>query len=107
MVWYKEVLWRYYTAEGRVKQDQGVHVICNNGYLRWPTSICHYGSVENSSLKGYFLTNLESDRKDVKCMFVILRKQRQILNDGLNYHDIGTCERIFNACCCLNNFMLD
>ncbi len=29
------------------------------------------------------------------------------MNDGLNYCDIRSCESIFNACCCLNNFMLD
>ncbi len=84
-----------------------MYVICNNGYLRWPTLICPYSSVEYSSLEGYFLSNLESVRKDVECTFGILKKRWQILNDGLNYCKIGTCERIFNACCCLNNFMLD
>ncbi len=29
------------------------------------------------------------------------------MNDGLDYHDINKCEKIFNACCCLNNLMLD
>ncbi len=36
-----------------------------------------------------------------------LKKQWQILNDRLNYCDVQTCERIINACCCPNNFMLD
>ena len=31
----------------------------------------------------------------------------QVLNDGLDYRDISKCEKIFNACCCLNNMMLD
>jgi hypothetical protein len=30
-----------------------------------------------------------------------------VLNDGILYRDISKCERIFNACCCLNNMMLD
>ena len=30
-----------------------------------------------------------------------------MLNDGLLYRDISKCERIFNACCCLINMMLD
>ncbi len=84
-----------------------MYVICNNGYLRWPTSICPYGSVENSSLEEYFLSNLESIQKEIECTFGILKKRWQILNDGLNYCDVQTCKRIFNACCCLNNFMLD
>jgi hypothetical protein len=84
-----------------------LYVICDNGYLRWPTSICPYSKVENSTLEGYFSSNLESIQKDVECTFGILKIQWQILNDGLNYCDIRTCESIFNACCCLNNFMLD
>ncbi len=100
-------MWRYYTAERRVEHDQGLYVICDNGYLRWLTSIYPYSKVENSNLEGYFLSNLESVRKDVECTFGILKKQWQILNDGLKYRNIWTCESIFNACCCLNNFMLD
>jgi hypothetical protein len=98
--WYKDVLWNYYTAEGRVEQDRGAYLICDNGYLRWPTSICPYAGCENSSLEGFFLTNLESVRKDVECTFGILKKRRQVLNDGLVYRDINKCEKIFNACCC-------
>ena len=49
---------------------------------------------------------MESVRKDVECTFGILKKRRT-LNNGLNYRDITTCERVFNACCCLHNFMLD
>ena len=107
--WYKDVLWNYYTAEGRVEQDRSAYLICDNSYLRWPTSICPYAGCENLSLEGFFLTNLESVRKDVECTFGILKKRWQVLNDGLelDYRDINKCERIFNACCCVNNLMLD
>ena len=40
-------------------------------------------------------------------MFGILKKRWQVLNDGLHYCDIRTCEKIFNACCCMYNCMLD
>ena len=46
-------------------------------------------------------------RKDVECTFGILKKRWQVLNDGLAYRDINKCERVFNACCCLHNMMLD
>ena len=107
MVWYNDVLWNYYTAEGKVEQDCGTYLICDNGYLRWPTSICPYAGCENSSLEGFFSTNLESVRKDVECTFGILKKRWQVLNDGLDYCDINKCERILSACCCLNHFMLN
>jgi len=73
-----------------------------------PTSICPYAGCENLSLKGFFSTNLESVRKDVECTFGILKKRWQVLYDGLDdYCDINNYQRIFNACCCLNNLMLD
>ncbi len=72
--WYKDVLWSYYTADGRVEQDCGAYLICDNGYLRWPTLIRHHAGVENSSRQGFFSTNLENIRKDVECRFGILKK---------------------------------
>ena len=90
-----------------MEQDRSAYSICDNGYPRWPSSICPYAGCENSSLKGFFSTNLESVRKDVECTFGILKKRWQVLNDGLVYRDINKCKRIFNACCCLNNLMLD
>jgi len=78
------------------------YLICDNGYLRWPMSICPYAGCENSSLEGFFSTDLERVQKGIECKFGILKKRWQVLNDC----DINKCERIFNACCCLNNFML-
>ena len=105
--WFKDVSWRYYTSEGRVRKEQGAYLICDNGYHRWPISISPYASADCASVEGYFSTNLESVRKDVECTFGILKKRWRILDDGLNYRDINTCEKIFVTCCCLNNFLLD
>ena len=46
-------------------------------------------------------------RKDVECTFGILKKRWRILNNGLQYRDISTCEKIFVTCCCVHNFLLD
>ncbi len=43
----------------------------------------------------------------MECTFGILKKRWQVLNDGLDYCDINRCEKIVNACCRLNNLMLD
>jgi hypothetical protein len=105
--WFKDVSWRYYTSEGRVQKERGAYLICDNGYHRWPISISPYASADCASVEGYFSTNLESIRKDVECTFGILKKRWRMLNDGMNYRDINTCEKIFVTCCCLNNFLLD
>jgi hypothetical protein len=41
------------------------------------------------------------------CTLGILKKRWKVLNYGSHYPDVRTCERVFNACCHLHNFMLD
>ena len=84
-----------------------MYLICDNGYLRWPTSIFPYTHVDIASTEGYFSSNLESVRKDVECTFGILKKRWRILHYGLHYRDIKKCEKIFVTCCCLHNFLVD
>jgi hypothetical protein len=63
--------WKYYEANGNIRLERGMFLICDNGYLRWPTSICPYSKANDATLEGYFLTNLESVQKDVECTFGI------------------------------------
>jgi len=105
--WYKDVCWRYYDADGSVKNERGLYLICDNGYLRWPQSMCPYLGEPSHTMEGYFSSNLESVRKDVECTFGILKKRWRVLNNGLMYRDIKVCEKIFVTCCCLHNFLLD
>jgi hypothetical protein len=81
---------------GGIAQERGMYLICDNGYLRWPTSICPYEGAAKSTLEGYFSTNLESVRKDVECTFGILKKRWKILNHGLLHRDISVCKK--NIC---------
>jgi len=105
--WYKDVRWSYYNEHGDLLYDRGVYFICDNGYLRWPSSICPYERDDSNTLEGYFSTNLEGVRKDVECTFGILKKRWRILNNGLEYRDMRVCEKIFVACCWLHNFLLE
>ena len=100
-------MWKYYDACGNVQSERGMYLICDNGYLRWPTSICPYSKADNSTLEGYFSTNLESVRKDVECTFGILKKKWKVLNHGFKHREMEQCEKIFIACCILHNFLLD
>jgi hypothetical protein len=99
-------MWKYYNANGNVKSERGMYLICNNGHLQWPTSICPYSKADNSTLKGYFSTNLESVQKDVECTFGFLKKRWKVLNHGFKHREMGQCEKIFIACCILHNFLL-
>jgi hypothetical protein len=43
--------------------------------MRWPQLICPYKHEPVSSRKGYFSSKIESIRKDVECVFGILKKR--------------------------------
>ena len=92
---------------GQVRSSLGMYLICDNGYLRWPTTICPFTRINKSTPEGYFSTNIESVCKDVECTFGILKKRWKILYNGFQYRDIGTCKEIFVTCCCLHNYLLD
>ena len=86
--WFKDVWWKYYTADGIVRDERGMYLICDNGYLHWPQSIFSFLGQPSHTLEGYFSSNLESVRKDVECTFGILKKRWKILNNGLMFCDI-------------------
>ena len=70
-----------------MEQDRGAYLICDNGYFCWPTSICPYAGSDNLSLEGFFLTNLESVRKDMECTFGILKKRWSCAGAALNHSE--------------------
>ena len=105
--WYKDVEWCYYAADGTVQTDTGAYLISDNGYLRWPITICPFMHAQKTTCEGYFSTNLESVRKDVECVFGILKKRWKILDYGFKHRSIKTCSDIFATCCCLHNVMLE
>jgi hypothetical protein len=104
---FRDACWRYYSKDGQVRTNRGMYLICDNGYLRWPTTICPFKRVDSATAQEYFTTNLESVRKDVECAFGILKKRWRILNSGFFYRDVKICKSIFVTCCWLNNFLLD
>ena len=104
---HREARWWYYGHDGHVRTNRGSYLICDNGYLRWPTTICPFTRVGSGSAEGYFSSNLEGVRKDVECTFGILKKRWRILNNGFFHRRIDVCSNIFITCCWINNFLLD
>ena len=82
-------------------------LICDNGYLTWPTTIYPHADFDSTLPEVFFSTNLESVRKDVECTFGILKKRWRVLNNGILFRDIAVCDKVFTTCCCLHNFLLN
>ena len=53
------------------------------------------------------MSNLEGVRKDVECMFGILKKSWRVLNNRFFHWGMDVCSNNFIFCCWLNNFLLD
>ena len=71
---FRDAQWSYYNENGRVRSSQGTYLISDNGYLRWPTTICPFTRTYKASPEGYFSTNIESVCKDVECTFRFAKK---------------------------------
>jgi hypothetical protein len=118
---------KYYEEDGDVGMATGVYLICDNGYICWPTTICPYMQSESGGtrLEDLFSTNLESVRKDVECVFGILKSRWGCLDRGFKHRKMGilksrwgcldrgfkhrkmkVCGDIFRTCAVLHNMML-
>jgi hypothetical protein len=105
--WLSKVNWQYYSEDGTISTATGVYVICDNGYICWPTTICPYmRSNTNNRLEDYFSTRIESVRKDVECVFGILKARWACLDNGFKYREMKICGDIFLTCAVLHNMML-
>ena len=105
---YSQVPWKYFDEYGVIHEDKGAFLICDNGYLQWPTLICPFMRSEgNTPLESCFSSNVESVRKDVECCFGILKGRWKSLDYGFKHRRIQICQHIFVACCVLHNMMLD
>ena len=95
------------TNDRHVRTNHGSYLICDNGYLCWPTTICPFTRFSCASAEGYFSSNLEGVRKDVEFTFGILKKRWRNLNNGFFCWDMEVCLNMFITFCWLNNFLLE
>ncbi len=83
--WYRTIEWEYLDENGNTCTAVGIYLICDGGYLRWPCLVCPYKGAHVASLEGYFSSNLESVRKDVECIFGIMKKRWACLDYGIKF----------------------
>ena len=64
------------------------------------------GSQMDGCLEDNFSSKIKSLRKDVECLFGILKGRWASLNKGFKYREVKTCGEIFLTCAVLHNMML-
>lgn len=85
---------------------KGAYVIVDNGYMKWFTTV---PSLKDSIHKSevHFSQWLESLRKDVECIFGILKCRWRILKTGIRLHNTEVADNVWLTCCALHNMLLD
>ena len=82
-------------------------MICDGGYHDWPCLACPYKhQVPGSSMEAWS-KNVESVRKDIECIFGILKKRFLFLKHPIRLHCPDKIHRAFVTCCVLHNILLD
>ena len=85
---------------------EGVWLMVDNGYLAWSCTV-----PPDSNATAYegirFSEWLESMRKDVECLFGIMKGRFCILRNGFKFHKIEHCDQLWLTCCALHNMLLN
>ena len=83
----------------------GVSFMVDNGYLNWSCTV-----PPNNNPTRYedirFSEWLESMRKDVECLFGIMKGRFCILRNGFRLNEIQNCDKLWLTCCALHNMLL-
>jgi hypothetical protein len=80
----------------------GAYLIMDNRYLNWSCTVPPFG-VTNNVDEICWSKWLESMRKDVECMFGILKGRWRILKAGVQIYGDDLVDYIWHTCCVLHN----
>ena len=99
---YASYAYQVYDAQGELKNVNGGYCICDNGYLRWPTMMAP--SKRAADVQDYNWSEmLESLRKDIECLFGMMKQEFAILKYGSRFNSLEVMDEIFLTCCAIHN----
>ena len=104
--WLNSKNWQCCGPEGQTRTFRGVYLICDGGYHRWPCLISPYKNKVRGSPTMQWSANLESVRKDIECVFGILKARFKFLKHFNSMHKQRDIDAAFMTCCMLHNMML-
>jgi hypothetical protein len=71
--------WTWQDGNGAMHSETGMFCICDSGYHYWPCLVCPFKDRIDESSEKKWSALLNSLRKDVECVFGILKMRFQIL----------------------------
>mmetsp|Transcript_11517 Transcript_11517/g.21528 ORF Transcript_11517/g.21528 Transcript_11517/m.21528 type:complete len:181 (+) Transcript_11517:298-840(+) len=106
-VFLRNLRWTLVARDGTHKNHHGAYLICDGGYNEWACLMPPYKHQLPGSGLERWPKNVESVRKDVECVFGILKKRFLLLKHPIRLHDARQIQRAFVTCCVLHNVLLD
>ena len=90
---------------GTISEEKGLYLIVDGGYHKWKCLQCpmKHTSIPTDALWSKWV---ESVRKDVECVFGILKGRFRCLKLPIYLHDKAVIDSMFFTCCILHNILL-
>jgi hypothetical protein len=102
---YRDFQYKLFNRDGVEYDHRGAYMLSDNGYHPW--SMLIYPSKHSTDYEEHmFSTRTESVRKDIECVFGILKKRFRVLVCPLRIRSLHTCNAVFWTCCILHNMLL-
>lgn len=91
--------------DGVLVKRTGVYYLCDGGYHKW---CCMMNPMKHTSSRDDRLWSewVESTRKDVECVFGILKGRFRFLRHGILLQSQDKVDTVFFTCCILHNLIL-
>lgn len=106
--WLRSKYWEVTTnALGCCKVLQGLYLVCNGGYNRWPCLVYPVKVGDLGSVSMKFSKLVESVRKDIEGVFGILKIWFRFLKSFTNLCRQKHIDYAFVTCCILHNKLLE
>ena len=103
----RRVEWRRLKSDGAVVMEQGAYMVSDGGYHEWACLACPYKHQLEGTDEFKWSKNVESVRKDVECVFGIMKKRFLILKHPIRLHNSQHVERVFVTCGVIHNMLMD
>lgn len=97
----------YYKSDGTVAEAFGYYYIVDGGYSMWVELMAPFKHEPEGTVGELWSDTLESIRKDIECVFGILKQRFLILKHPMRFPEKATINKIFLACCVLHNQLCD
>ena len=92
---------------GTLHQERGAYMISDGGYNAWRCLVSPYKHQLEGTDEYRWSKRVESVRKDVECIFGVMKKRFLILKHPVRFHDAQQVERVFVTCAVIHNLLMD